>query len=246
MKRNSTLTRELAANHAKKHSDFTNNLTHPRFWLYFVYDNLFHVRYLITIAHKEGLITGTNVEMILRRMIALVSLIYGCFAEGALWLSVMDHLLEDLATQFQGTVQEPFTTISKASVKNAIQSGASAITIGPETDTTLVGQLERDFRARQIFAELAGFFRGAVLLAYGASARCTSWNSRKERQAWFEGMLAISQQCGHLSCREEVQIEEQKDKKHRKFGISIGVRDSRQGFPTERYVDHPIHCLRRC
>ncbi|GAB7364001.1 hypothetical protein MBLNU230_g4560t1 [Neophaeotheca triangularis] len=93
-----------------------NPTSKARYWisrrgdnfLMMIYDNLYHIKALTTdlvdlqLLREE--VTDLEVNACLRRMWALAALMYGAVSEGAVWLTVMDALLEDLADLIKGSV----------------------------------------------------------------------------------------------------------------------------------------------
>lgn len=210
-----------------------------------VQDNLFHVRALVSIMKRENLLEkdangNVNLDWLqetLRKMWAVVSLAFGCVPEGSLLLIVMDGLLEQLAAQIIGQMETQAPTISMSRLTDILKR-AQTVSIVDQDLPAPVGEaqinlMERHERARRLFAELARFYRGAVLLAFAA----VSWGahtSGPNMKEWYESLVGWSQECGSESCMEKLEVWAPRQHQFRKFGLSVGVKDGRLGFPEER------------
>jgi hypothetical protein len=165
-------------------------------------------------------------------MLALLALMYGCFPEASLWLTVMGQLLENLAGFFRGNISAPFTTASMTRVATVLKQGTSPTTVQVPATAEVVGRLESEFKSRRVLAELARLFYGAEPLSYGGASQTKSMMLLKDRAIWHDGVLKLSTKCGHAWCADQVRAISSKGFK--KLSISITTRGSRLGFPVER------------
>lgn len=213
-----------------------------------VEDNLYHVRALIHIMFRKGLFVQPSdvsyrmrIHTLLRRMFALVALMYGCVSEGSLWLTTMDTLLEDLAKRVVGHVDPKSATITMRRLPLILACRAAvdrpsqmALNLPTTSATVQISELERENRALIYFAELARFYRGAVLMAYTS----VSWSGGTwtNRQLWYESLINWNEECGLDNCIEALKIADnpRTSTQFRKFGLSVAVKDGRFGFPEAR------------
>jgi hypothetical protein len=220
---------ELKKNHDSNQRDFVRRTKMPRAWIKMTSDNVYHIRQFMRQVHENDLLSPTqfsssDLNGALRRMLALLALMYGCFPEASLWLTVMDQLLENLAGFFRGNTSAPFTTVSMTRVATALKQGTSPMTVQVPATAEVVGRLEREFKSRRVFAELASFFRGAILLSYGGASQTKSMILLKDRAIWYDGVLKLSTKCGHAWCADQVRAISSDGV--RKFSISITTRGS--------------------
>ncbi|KAK5126347.1 hypothetical protein LTR85_010583 [Meristemomyces frigidus] len=217
-----------------------------------VEDNMFHIKVLIAQIRDNGLLaentSDAQLQEALRRLWALVAVMWGCAPEGSMWLTVMDSLLEDLARLVAGQADVRLNT---ATMQRFLQLRSGQAQTPAETvklSANDIERLERQDRARQLFAEIARFFRGAVMLAFAG----VSWDCKTTDvtgQKWYENLVRWSYICGAESCIERLQV--RKFEKggvgaasanradlglRSKYGLVIGVEDTRMGFPEERTV----------
>lgn len=84
---------------------------HPVLSMILLNDNVFHIQALIALLFERELIVKgksgkpdyATIEIIMRRMLALISVEFGCIVEGSFLLSTTDSLLEDLACHVIGS-----------------------------------------------------------------------------------------------------------------------------------------------
>ncbi|KAK3075868.1 hypothetical protein LTR53_000441 [Teratosphaeriaceae sp. CCFEE 6253] len=210
-----------------------------------VADNVYIVRALVHALHKAGLfrddVETADIQKALRRMEALVAVMLGCVAEGSIWLTVMDALLEDFAQLLVGQVDARLHTVKMSNFKRLrkewTMGGAEAATF-PSTqhfDRAQIAELKVHDQARIIFGELARFYRGAVMLAYSAVSwgRCGNWPG-KTISGWYASLIAWSNKCGSDECIEALQVFTGGRKTTREYGLAVGNFDSRVGHEAER------------
>lgn len=133
--------------------------------------NLYHVKNLAAQLHANGMVKAEDDELqtVMRRLWAMVAIIHGCAPESCIWLSVMDSLLEDFAHLLIGHASARMHTAKMQrleSLRTAGYNPADASLVAGSLTSSETHWLNKCDRARQIFAELARFYRGAVILAY--------------------------------------------------------------------------------
>lgn len=217
-----------------------------------IQDNLYIVRRLVHTLKENDLFEGemTQVQYTLRQMWAVISVMLGCVAEGSIWLTVMDSLLEDLASLLVGHVDPRLDTYKMEELRELLKSrpfaDSKALYFKPmeiTEETIAAGQfdhLKRNDQARLLFAEIARFFRGAVILSYvsvswGHGIRKTNPSSR-----WFGELLKWSNTCESENCIEPLKVFMEDRGAMREYGLSVGIKDARLGHPQERHVHSHI------
>lgn len=180
----------------------------PSLRIVLISDNLFHVKSLVAQLHRDGMVVGSDEELqtAMRRMWALVSVMHGCAPEGSLWLTVMDSLLEDLVHLLIGNASAKMHTAKMQRLEKFRAAGYNSAKV-----SSLAGKMSRSEnewlnkcdRARLVFAELARFYRGAVILAYAS----VSWRSKLTDEVglgWYQNLIRWSYMCGADSCVEKL------------------------------------------
>lgn len=215
----------------------------PRYWFDVVKDNIYHVRGIVAamvdqqMIEQDGSFPALELQQTLRRMWALLALCYGLWTEPALLCTVMDQLLEELADLIVGHKDPAFNTIRMQSMISALQSRsneeARAITKMKPDDYDLT-RLNKEHKAREWFAEIAKFFRGAVMMAIGASLPFYGDKNKDQLKAWYESLLELSSKCGHRTCAEQLQVVVKEQVKTQRYSLSVAVEDARMGFPEQR------------
>jgi len=208
-------------------------------------DNVVHVRGLVQVLDDEGLLRKSSnrvdyakLQTTLRRMYALLAIMYGCIEEGALLLTVMDRLLEELAEQIVGHVDPRMETVrmQRAMAVLAQVAGSGDQLHLPSKREEMFSRLERENRARNVFGELARFYRGAFIFAFSGVSNRKSWNSGVQDELWYEELLKYQWRCGLRGCSKQLKIDVMESEKTNMYGLSVAVLDSRLGFPAARYV----------
>lgn len=197
-------------------------------------DNIVHVRRLVAELVKYDMLASSDPEVFeklqttLRRMYAVLALVYGCTAEDSLLLAVMDRLLEDLASLLHGSVDPKLESVRMHNAALAMnkksQHGKRKLHINDYR------RLEREHKAREVFAELARFYRGAVVILHAACSYGKSNEVDRDEELWYKGLLKNLASCGHASCSEQIKVVHNS----RAWSVSVAVRDARLGFPAER------------
>jgi len=150
----------------------------------------------------------------------------------------MDWLLEDLARMVVGYADPALETIRMQRFREIVSS-AAVPTLPSRADKTIIAQLERHRLARELFGELALFYRGTVILLFtGVSVGSSRLNSRSQQETtetWYTELLKWSSTCGHTGCFEAIQSDYVEGAKYRRYGVSVGILDPRIGAPNVRY-----------
>jgi hypothetical protein len=204
-------------------------------------DNIAHVRRLLCHMRENGMISDLdNVQLTMRRMYAFLALMYGCVAEGAILLTVMDQLLENLAKSVIGNVNPKLESEKMQSAIRAMHQQPSmrkrALAIND------LKRLEREHKAREVFAEVVRFYHGAAILLFSAASGGKSEEVESQTIMWWEGIINLSSKCGHSKCVDQLEIKKSKKVTGEgdRWALSIAVKDSRIGFPEERLAKHHL------
>jgi len=206
------------------------------------HDNIYHMRVLMDeIFRKQDLFNmDTNEDAqsqahwIIKRMIAVLAVTYGCVSEGSLWLPIMDRLLEDLARRVVGHVDHNFETVRFQKLA-ALLAGNMEHERSLKMSNTVIKRLEKEHRARRLSSELAVFYRGSVYLVCAAACKhASSQVSSARTKEWYEQLLGWSSRCPHPGCVEQLVAEFHPDARTQKWGVSVGVKDVRLGSPDVR------------
>jgi len=213
-------------------------------------DNIVHVRrlsYLIFDLHNLAQTTDSSgrevrwtkiVNRKLRRLYCLLAIMYGNTREPSLWLSTMDWMLEDLAKWIVGHADPMLETVRMQRFQQIVSSKGAALQLPSRADKAVIAQLERHHLARELFSELALFYRGAIILLFCAVSTSSSRSTERTRlegtKTWYEELLKWSNKCGHPHCFEAVETEYTEDASRNKFGLSVGVIDPRVGSVQTR------------
>lgn len=172
--------------------------------------------------------TFEKLQTTLRRMYAVLAIVYGCTAEDSLLLAVMDRLLEDLAGLLIGSVDPKLESVR---MHNAALAMNKKSQVGKrKLHVNDFKRLEREHKAREVFAELARFYRGAVITLHAACSYGKSNEVDRDIELWYNGLLKNLASCGHGSCSEQLKVEHNS----KGWSVSVAVRDARLGFPAER------------
>jgi hypothetical protein len=208
-------------------------------------DNITHVRRLVCHMRENDMISDPdNVQVTMRRMYALLALMYGCVSEGAILLTIMDQLLENLAKSVIGNVSPKLES-------SRMQSAVRILHERPmqRKRTHAINdlkRLEREHKAREVFAEVVRFYHGAAILLFSAASGGKSEEVESQTIMWYEGIIKLSSKCGHSKCTDQLEIKKTKkvSVEGERWALSIAVKDSRIGFPEERSVTHhlPYSC----
>ena len=212
----------------------------------------------------------------LRRMWALLAVAYGCCGEVGLLCTLMDRLLEDLASLFEGHTDPKMETTSMQKIAQQIQDfevkKVTTAFTNPNKSSKfmdaaeLTGDaevLERHFRVRMAFSEVARFYRGAIMLAISKVSSTYHHTTKDQKQIWYSELLKMCETCGHPSCKQQIQVkrmdwgastqtkakgkgkgkakataaeggDDGQPAGKEKWTVSIAVKDARIGFPDER------------
>jgi hypothetical protein len=203
-------------------------------------DNIAHVRRLVYHLQENGMIVDEHtdtLQLTLRRMYALLALTHGCVAEGAILLTVMDRLLEDLAGTVIGNVDSKLES-------NRMQHAMSLIhgeTAERKSELAIndTKRQEREHKAREVFAEIVRFFHGAVILLFSAASAGKSDQAEDQTKLWYQGIINLSYKCGNTKCSDQLMVKKTPkvgDTSAERWDLSIAVKDARIGFPEERSV----------
>lgn len=215
----------------------------PRCWLIVMKDNIVHIRRIVhalvankMIISEDGKDSLAELQAKLRRMWALLALAFGNWSEPALLCSVMDWLLEDLASLLIGHVDPAFETGRMRVMLDslAVMSQPEKAGLKPKGPNPKV--LEKEHKARTLFAELARFFRGAVMMGVAATSPKSGVSNKNEHKIWYEKLLEWSSHCGHSACKEQLKVIVNTELKTQQFSLSVAVADERIGYPEERYA----------
>ncbi|KAK5171439.1 uncharacterized protein LTR77_004583 [Saxophila tyrrhenica] len=210
-------------------------------------DNVVHVRCIVAEMWQKDLFrrstTEDDIDLAMRRLYALLSLLFGACEEPGILCTVLDRLLEDLAGLLKGHVDPKMETIRMSRAMEAISQSseknrAKYPSFNHEEKT--VADMKMEHTARVLFAELARMFRGAFIGAVAQTHTSQDSMVKHNHQSWFAELLKWSSDCGHPSCTSQVElldISREDQAKHavkQASGISVSVIDARIGFPNER------------
>ncbi|KAM0719967.1 hypothetical protein Q7P37_004102 [Cladosporium fusiforme] len=200
-------------------------------------DNIVHVRRLLCHLQENDMIKDLDaLQLTMRRMYALLALMHGCVSEGAILLTIMDHLLECIAETIVGNVDPKLESQAMQNAVRLIHEQTS------ERKSKLaindLKRLEKEHKAREVFAEAVRFYRGAVMLLFSAASGGKSDQAEKQTTAWYEGILNLSSRCGHSRCIDQLEIKKSKKMSDgtERWALSVAVKDARIGFPEERSI----------
>ncbi|KAI7226472.1 hypothetical protein KC330_g8807 [Hortaea werneckii] len=222
--------------------DCVNAAPHSFFWgarhrrLDIARDNIVHVRRLVAELVENDMIANFDVDekiesqlqLTLRRMYALLAVMFGCCAEGAIMLTIMDHLLEELGSLVIGTLDPKLE--SNRMQKAATALHRSSTTAKSKLNVNDFQRLEREHKAREVFAEVARFYRGAVMLLFVSASYRKSNKAQEEFEQWYNGLVAYIGRCGHSSCGEQLKVRRLEESEGgRAWALSVAVRDARLG-----------------
>lgn len=204
-------------------------------------DNITHVRRLLCHMRENDMISDLdNLQLTMRRMYALLALMYGCVAEGAILLTVMDQLLENLAKSVIGNVNPKLES-------EKMQSAIRSMHQKPSTRKRALAindlkRLEREHKAREVFAEVVRFYHGAAILLFSAASGGKSDQAEDQTIKWYEGIINLSSKCGHSKCVDQLEIKKSKKVTGEgdRWALSTAVKGSRIGFPEERLATHHL------
>lgn len=202
-------------------------------------DNITHVRRLVCHMRENDMISDPdNVQVTMRRMYALLALMYGCVSEGAILLTIMDQLLETLAKSVIGNVSPK---LESSRMQSAVRILHERPMQRKRTHTINdMKRLEREHKAREVFAEVVRFYHGAAILLFSAASGGKSDEAEGQTIMWYEGIINLSSKCGHSKCIDQLEIKKSKkvSVEGERWALSIAVKDSRIGFPEERSATH--------
>lgn len=232
-----------------KHRD--NKILHMKYGrLITAHDNVYHIRSLLNLLFTEHLIIGSvdkpdlvdilrlNVDT--RRMWALLAVMYGCVREPAIWLTVMDALLENLARTVRGHVDHAYETVTMFRTDQILSytTSLNRNTLPSQCSEAFLKRLRRENFARNVFAEMARFFRGAVLLTFAEASvsRSPSKRGDPEFKQWYDELIKWHGQCGHPNCYEQLETNYNPDALTQQWSLSVGVVDARVGTREIRYA----------
>lgn len=201
-------------------------------------DNIVHVRRLVSHLRANNMISDEEaLQKVLRRMYAFLALMHGCVAEGAIMLTVMDRLLEDLASVIIGNV-DPKLESEKMQRAMAVIHEQTA---ERKAKLNMNDQMrhEREHKAREVFAEIVRFYHGAVILLFSAASAGKSDQAENQTVLWYQGIIDLSSKCGNSKCADQLEVKKiakVTDTSSERWALSIAVKDARIGFPEERFV----------
>ena len=202
-------------------------------------DNITHVRRLVCHMRENDMISDPDgVQVTMRRMYALLALMYGCVSEGAILLTAMDHLLETLAKSVIGNVNPKMESSKMQSAIRTLHE--RPVQLKRTLAINDLKRLEREHKAREVFAEVVRFYHGAAILLFSAASGGKSDEAESQTIMWYEGIINMSSKCGHSKCADQLEITKTKkvSVEGERWALSIAVKDSRIGFPEERLVTH--------
>lgn len=209
--------------------------------LYMAQDNVYQIRALLDLICENHLCVGSDTfprTLDLRRlyesterMWALLSIMHGCVEEPAIWLTVMDGLLARLAESICGHADPAHETITMCSAQEILAYATDGdLPQLPSTNPqTSPKSLKRDNFARNVFAELAGLYRGAVLLSFADASIPRSFPSRDSSQykEWYEQLIPWHGQCGNSACFDRLKVDYPPNCKIQNRSLAVDVPDAR-------------------
>ncbi|RMX86896.1 hypothetical protein D0869_02757 [Hortaea werneckii] len=228
---------EVCAN-AKKYANMWIN---PRCWLVAMKDNIAHVRRIVHAMLANDLIIKhgdeypyDDLQKILRRMWALLALSFGNWPEPALLCTIMDSLLEDLAALVVGHLDPAFETTRMRAMLDGLNDLSEQGKTSVQSQQPALGAQQKEHDARQLFAELARFYRGAVMMGVAACSPKIGDKNKDTQKLWYESLLKWNAHCGHRTCQEQLEVTARTEAKTQKYSLSVAVSDERVGYPEER------------
>ncbi|KAI7334817.1 hypothetical protein KC315_g3580 [Hortaea werneckii] len=228
---------EVCAN-AKKNANMWIN---PRCWLVVMKDNIAHVRRIVHAMLANDLIIKQDdeypyddLQKTLRRMWALLALSFGNWPEPALLCTIMDALLEDLAALVVGHLDPAFETTRMRAMLDGLNGLSEQGKTSVQSQQPGLGALQKEHDARQLFAELARFYRGAVMMGVAACSPKIGDKNKDAQKLWYESLLKWNAHCGHHTCQEQLEVTARSEAKTQKYSLSVAVSDERVGYPEER------------
>jgi len=201
-------------------------------------DNIAHVRRLVFHLWEADMISDPDgLQVTMRRMYALLALMYGCASEGAILLTVMDQLLENLAKSVIGNVNPKLESSRMQSAVRILHE--QPVERKRKLAINDLKRLEREHKAREVFAEVVRFYHGAAILLFSAASGGKSDQAEAQTTMWYQGIINLSSKCGHSKCIDQLEIKKSKKvtTEGDRWDLSIAVKDSRIGFPEERSVN---------
>ncbi|RDW94514.1 hypothetical protein BP5796_00277 [Coleophoma crateriformis] len=183
-----------------------------------LHDNVYHMKKLFEILQQESLLRSRTdmekeecrqtSEKTWLRIIALVSLYYGCLAEPGSILTVIEKLLQDLGSCFIRDGLSTFastTTMSSTGKITRIELAGGKIKYElPAENNRPCSELSWSHRQRLLLAEFGRFFRGSIITAYRITAYVIPIPSSKDNQ-WrslvFDSLLYWTRDCGCRDCK---------------------------------------------
>lgn len=200
-----------------------------------LFDNIFHLRAFLDIIRRGNqLLVDQELKQSLWRLWAVIALMYGCVAEGSLLLTVMDSVLEDVAEKVLGNLDPKHSTNTMMNLMDLRQHWQIERVQGKVLTDDDIQRLDRQETSRMVFNEFARFYRGANVLAYASVSWGTRVTATKSSIAWYRQLLRYSRECPGESCIENLKIFDNNDTRNNRWGLSVGVKDARKGFPENR------------
>lgn len=192
-----------------------------------IYDDIVHVRHLIASLKAEHLFDRPDDEITntVRRMYALMAVMYGGTREPAMWLPVMDALLEDLAGMLVGHVDPKMETMTMYKVADVLQR------LSPDRreDLRFVRSSEEaanENRARNLFAELCRWYHGAIIGMVVDVSPSRTPGVVEQQIIWYREMLKMHHDCGLPSCQNQIELHKMA------WGVKVKTKGRRPGKST--------------
>lgn len=207
-------------------------------------DNVVHIRAMVQRMFDLNLfkknVERETVEADLRQMWALLALAFGTCNEPGLLCTLVDEALEQLATRLVGFVEPKFETIRMQKATEMMAASSEVAkgrfpSMNPGNTAMHIQSMKRDHQARVLFSELARMYRGAFILTVAQVNAAAHHDNEKNKEMWLKELIKWSGDCGHPSCRRQLRVAKMPyGQDSFRWSVSVGVEDSRVGFPEER------------
>ncbi|KAJ9637785.1 hypothetical protein H2199_007278 [Coniosporium tulheliwenetii] len=235
-----------------KRDAWTGDKDISRLSLLFFRDNVYHCRRLMNelrrwemFVESDGCVQWGALHYKMKRLFLLLAVIHVGFPMPAMWLTIMDALLDDLGLFVLGHADEDYDL---SAMRHIARMDAETVQRLPSKQrstepTATTARARKEATARDIFQEFCRYFRSAVLMSVAATS-IKSDDRDTDLRLWKTEFLDWFDKCKEPGCGSQVRVLYRTDDK---VDLIMARPGSSFGFPAHAQMRDnsvPIHpCL---
>lgn len=155
----------------------------------------------------DGYVQWEVLHYKMKRLFLLLAVIHAGFPIPAMWLTVMDALLDDLGLFVLGHADGDYDPSAMRHIAGMDAETAQRLPSKQRSTepTATVAKAKKEATARNIFQEFCRYFRSAVLMSVAATTP-RSDDQDTDLRLWKAEMLDWCDKCGEPGCGSQVHV----------------------------------------